>query len=95
MVETRFFPPAKCVMVAAMDPQTTRLARGYAAPAPTSPLVPFAFPRRAPRAQDVVIEIQYCGVCHSDLHTARDEWKAVMPTVYPCVPGHEIVGRVV
>ncbi len=70
-------------------------ARGYAATAANSKLGPYSFARRAPRAQDVQIEILYCGVCHSDLHQSRDEWKAVMPTVYPCVPGHEIVGRVV
>jgi alcohol dehydrogenase (NADP+) len=51
--------------------------------------------RRSPRPQDVQIEILYCGVCHSDLHQVRNEWKEVMATVYPCVPGHEIVGRVV
>jgi uncharacterized zinc-type alcohol dehydrogenase-like protein len=56
---------------------------------------PLVIQRRAPRAQDVQIEILYCGVCHSDLHQVRDEWHSAMPTVYPCVPGHEIVGRVV
>jgi uncharacterized zinc-type alcohol dehydrogenase-like protein len=70
-------------------------SRGYAATGATAPLGPYTFTRRAPRAQDVQIEILYCGVCHSDLHQTRDEWKAVAPTVYPCVPGHEIVGRVV
>jgi uncharacterized zinc-type alcohol dehydrogenase-like protein len=50
--------------------------------------------RREPRPQDVQIEILFCGVCHSDLHQVRNEWKEVMPTVYPVVPGHEIVGRV-
>jgi uncharacterized zinc-type alcohol dehydrogenase-like protein len=50
--------------------------------------------RRSPRAQDVQIEILYCGVCHSDLHQVRNEWESAAPTVYPCVPGHEIVGRV-
>jgi alcohol dehydrogenase (NADP+) len=70
-------------------------ARGYAAHGAESPLGPFSFARRAPRPEDVQLEILYCGVCHSDLHQARDEWKGVMPTVYPCVPGHEIVGRVV
>jgi D-arabinose 1-dehydrogenase-like Zn-dependent alcohol dehydrogenase len=51
---------------------------------------------RAPRSHrhDVQIEILFCGICHSDLHQARNEWSGVMPTVYPCVPGHEIVGRV-
>ena len=70
-------------------------ARAYAAGSASSVLGPLSFKRREPRAQDVQIEILYCGVCHSDLHQTRDEWKAVMPTVYPCVPGHEIVGRVV
>jgi alcohol dehydrogenase (NADP+) len=51
--------------------------------------------RREPRPQDVQIEILFCGVCHSDLHQARNEWDNAMPTIYPCVPGHEIVGRVV
>ena len=66
--------------------------RGYAAESPKSPLGPLSFERRDPRANDVQVEILYCGVCHSDLHTARDEWGG---TQYPCVPGHEIVGRVV
>jgi alcohol dehydrogenase (NADP+) len=75
-------------------PQTIS-AKAYAATSAASPLGPFSFARRAPRAQDVQLEILYCGVCHSDLHQTRDEWKSVMPAVYPCVPGHEIVGRVV
>jgi len=66
-------------------------ALGYAAQSPTSPLAPFRFERREPGPRDVQIEIQYCGVCHSDLHTVRNEWKG---TVYPVVPGHEIIGRV-
>jgi uncharacterized zinc-type alcohol dehydrogenase-like protein len=70
-------------------------AKAYAAKGAKSPLGPFSFTRRSPRAQDVQIEILYCGVCHSDLHQTRDEWHDFMPTVYPCVPGHEIVGRVV
>jgi uncharacterized zinc-type alcohol dehydrogenase-like protein len=65
--------------------------KGYAAQSATSPLAPFAFDRRDPGPTDVQIEILYCGVCHSDLHTARSEWPG---TRYPCVPGHEIVGRV-
>ena len=64
---------------------------GYAATSSTSPLAPFSFQRRDPGPSDVQIEILYCGVCHSDLHTARNEWAN---TIYPCVPGHEIVGRV-
>lgn len=70
-------------------------SKAFAARSANSGLGPFTLERRSPRAQDVQIEILYCGVCHSDLHQVRDEWTAVMPTVYPCVPGHEIVGRVV
>jgi uncharacterized zinc-type alcohol dehydrogenase-like protein len=75
-------------------PQTFT-ARAYAAHSATTALVPFTLPRRSLRPQDVQIEILFCGVCHSDLHQVRNEWQSVMPTVYPCVPGHEIVGRVV
>ncbi|MDC7787475.1 NAD(P)-dependent alcohol dehydrogenase [Rhodoplanes sp. TEM] len=64
---------------------------GYAAGAADQPLAPFTFQRRDPGPTDVAIEIVYCGVCHSDLHTVRGEWGN---TLYPCVPGHEIVGRV-
>ncbi|KQM65696.1 hydroxyacid dehydrogenase [Sphingomonas sp. Leaf17] len=64
----------------------------YAATAPDAPMAPFSFERRDPQASDVAIDILYCGVCHSDLHTAKGEWEG---TLYPCVPGHEIVGRVV
>ncbi len=66
-------------------------SKGYAAESAASPLAPFAFERRDPGPADVQIDILYCGVCHSDLHTARAEWPG---TRYPCVPGHEIVGRV-
>ncbi len=66
-------------------------AKGYAAQNSTEPLGPFTFQRRQLLAHDVQLEILYCGVCHSDLHTVRSEWG---PTAYPCVPGHEIVGRV-
>jgi len=76
-------------------PGKTFSARAYAAQSATAGLVPTSIQRRAPRPQDVEIEILYCGVCHSDLHQIRDEWHTMMPTVYPCVPGHEIVGRVV
>jgi alcohol dehydrogenase (NADP+) len=65
--------------------------RGYAAPDAASALQPYSFTRRALRPDDVRIEIRYCGVCHSDLHQARNDWRN---TVYPCVPGHEIVGEV-
>jgi uncharacterized zinc-type alcohol dehydrogenase-like protein len=68
--------------------------RAYAAPSAKSPLAPHAINRRQPHASDVQIDILYCGVCHSDLHQARDEWHEFAPTAYPCVPGHEIVGRV-
>ncbi len=68
------------------------MIKAYAAQSPTSPLSPFEIERRAVGPEDVSIEILYCGVCHSDLHTARNEWKN---TVYPSVPGHEIVGRVI
>ncbi len=67
---------------------------GYAAHSSTSPLKPFSFERREPGPKDVQIDILYCGVCHSDLHTARNEWADFMATTYPVVPGHEIVGRV-
>lgn len=64
---------------------------GYAAKSAESPLAPFAFERRALRPNDVAMEILYCGVCHSDLHMARNDWDW---SVYPLVPGHEIIGRV-
>lgn len=64
---------------------------GYAAYDAKSSLKPFQFERREPGPQDVHIEILYCGVCHTDVHQARDEWGG---GVFPMVPGHEIVGRV-
>lgn len=67
-------------------------ALGYAAKSATSPLEPFNLERRDPGPKDVQIEILFCGICHSDLHTARNEWGG--STKYPCIPGHEIVGRV-
>jgi alcohol dehydrogenase (NADP+) len=69
-------------------------AKSSAAQSASSPLAPLAIERRTPTDRDVAFEILFCGVCHSDLHQARNEWQSVMPTVYPCVPGHEIVGRV-
>lgn len=63
----------------------------YAAQTPSSPLAPFTLERRAPGEHDVQIEILFCGVCHSDIHQVRDEWGG---SIYPMVPGHEIVGRV-
>ena len=65
--------------------------KAYATKSPTSPLAPFEVSRREPGDHDVLIEIAYCGVCHSDIHQARDEWGG---SLYPMVPGHEIVGRV-
>jgi len=65
--------------------------KGYATHAAHEPLKPFSLERRDPTPSDVQIEILFCGVCHSDLHIARNEWGF---TTYPCVPGHEIVGRV-
>jgi alcohol dehydrogenase (NADP+) len=73
---------------------TTYAAKSYGAQSANADLAPVMIQRRAPRPQDVQIKILYCGVCHSDLHQVRNEWHEVMPTVYPCVPGHEIVGRV-
>ena len=70
-------------------------AKAFAARSATSGMGPLAIQRRAPGPKDVHMEVLFCGVCHSDLHQLRDEWRSVMPTVYPCVPGHEIVGRVV
>src|SRR5215472_5163213 len=69
-------------------------AKAYSTASATSPLASTTIARRDPTENDVQIEILFCGVCHSDLHQVRNEWKEVMPTVYPCVPGHEIVGRV-
>jgi uncharacterized zinc-type alcohol dehydrogenase-like protein len=71
----------------------TAKTKAYAAPSAKSPLGPFSFTRRDVLPNDVKIDILFCGVCHSDIHTARDEWGGT--TTYPCVPGHEIVGRVV
>jgi len=70
----------------------TYTAKAFAAQSPTSGMAPFTLQRREPRPQDVQIEILYCGVCHSDIHQARDEWGG---SIYPMVPGHEIVGRVI
>ena len=69
-------------------------SKAYSAASKTSPLARTTIPRRDPTDSDVQIEILFCGICHSDLHYARDEWHEVMPAVYPCVPGHEIIGRV-
>jgi uncharacterized zinc-type alcohol dehydrogenase-like protein len=72
----------------------TYQAKAYSAASATSPLASTKISRCEPTENDVQIEILFCGICHSDLHQVRNEWSGVMPTVYPCVPGHEIVGRV-
>lgn len=69
-------------------------AKAYSATSSESPMALTSIPRREPTERDVQLEILFCGICHSDLHTVRDEWNSTMPTVYPCVPGHEIIGRV-
>ncbi len=70
-------------------------AKAFSAASAKDRLAPDTIQRRDTTERDVRIEILFCGVCHSDLHTVRDEWHSIMPTSYPCVPGHEIVGRVV
>jgi uncharacterized zinc-type alcohol dehydrogenase-like protein len=77
-----------------MNKPTPYSAKAYSASSAPSSLASTIIPRRAPTERDVQIEILFCGVCHSDLHYSRDEWRDIMPAVYPCVPGHEIVGRV-
>lgn len=77
-----------CVITVRMTLET----KAYAAPAVKAPLAPFTISRRKPGPDDVLIEIRYCGVCHSDIHQVRDEWGG---STFPMVPGHEIVGTVV
>jgi len=74
--------------------EATYETKAYAATSPTAALAPTTIRRRAPGARDVQLDILFCGVCHSELHQVRNEWKDMMPTTYPCVVGHEIVGRV-
>ena len=69
-------------------------AKAYSAVSATAPLASTTIPRREATEHDVQIEILFCGICHSDLHSVRNEWSSIMPTIYPIVPGHEIVGRV-
>jgi uncharacterized zinc-type alcohol dehydrogenase-like protein len=69
-------------------------AKAYSVSSATTPFAASTIERRDPSEHDVQIDILFCGICHSDLHQARNEWSGLMPTVYPCVPGHEIVGRV-
>jgi alcohol dehydrogenase (NADP+) len=68
--------------------------KAYSATSATAPMASATIPRRDPGGRDVQIEILFCGICHSDLHSVRNEWSEFMPTVYPIVPGHEILGRV-
>src|ERR1700737_2644618 len=75
-----------------MHPSTYN-AKAYSAAGATSPLASTKIPRRDPTERDVQIEILFCGICHSDLHSVRNAWSEFMATVYPIVPGHEIVGR--
>lgn len=70
-------------------------ARAYGAAKATAPLAAINIPRRAVGPHDVLLDVLYCGICHSDIHQVRDEWSDWGPTTYPCVPGHEIIGRVV
>jgi alcohol dehydrogenase (NADP+) len=75
--------------------ETTGIAtRGFATHGPEAKFEPFKFVRREPGPHDIVIDIQYCGICHSDIHQAKNEWADTMPAMYPMVPGHEIVGRI-
>src|SRR5438309_2427857 len=74
--------------------KSTYNAKAYSAASPTSGLASTKIKRRDPTDREAQIEIFYCAICHSDLHTVRNEWSEFMPTVYPIVPGHEIVGRV-
>src|ERR687886_27639 len=73
---------------------TTFKAKAYSAASATSPLASTNIRRRDPTDRDVQIEILFCGICHSDLHSVRNEWSEFLATTYPIVPGHEIVGRV-
>src|SRR5690348_8310856 len=68
--------------------------KGYATKGPDAKFSPFEFTRREVGPHDVLIDIAYCGICHSDIHQARAEWEPAIPSIFPMVPGHEIVGRV-
>src|SRR3977135_2196785 len=70
----------------------TKVINAFGTQAAEAPLEQINIKRRKPTSDDLEIEILFCGVCHSDLHTARNEWHS---TIYPCVPGHEIVGKIV
>lgn len=80
---------------AVLENTKTNNTQGYAAASPTSPLAPYSFQRRSPGEHDVIIDIKYCGICHSDIHQTRDEWsEALEESIFPMVPGHEIAGIV-
>ena len=80
---------------AILEQEKTNTIKGFAAASPKSPLAPYSFERRAPGEHDVVIDIKFCGICHSDIHQTRDEWsEALEESIFPMVPGHEIVGIV-
>ena len=85
---------AKMAMAQAPQRSVNSCTKAYSAASATSPLSGTTIARRDPTEHDVQIEILFCGICHSDLHSVRNEWSEFNPTVYPIVPGHEIVGRV-
>ena len=74
-----------------VESKATLKTPAYAARSATSPIAPFSLVRRTPGPHDVLIDILYCGVCHSDIHQARDEWGG---SIFPMVPGHEIIGKI-
>ena len=91
MIDDRENPAAGSTTAVLAEESAGLRVAGYAAPAVKAPLRPFTFDRRAPGPKDILVDILYCGVCHSDIHQARDEWGG---SIFPMVPGHEIVGKV-
>jgi len=89
-------PVLSCIhdVICIQEDESMYTAKAYSAASATSSLVSTTIPRREPTDRDVQIETLFCGICHSDLHYSRNEWRDTLPAVYPCVPGHEIVGRV-
>ncbi|MEP6705145.1 MAG: alcohol dehydrogenase catalytic domain-containing protein, partial [Acidobacteriota bacterium] len=69
-------------------------AKGFATHGPEATFAAFEFTRREVGPRDVLIDVEYCGICHSDIHQAKGEWEPMVPSIYPMVPGHEIVGRI-
>src|SRR5687768_10296000 len=100
---SRAVAPLFAGIASGAEPTTNRAAsdngpissHAYGATAATAPLKPLDIQRRSVGPHDVLLDVLYCGICHSDIHQVRDEWNEWGPTVYPCVPGHEIIGRVV